>query len=154
MPYLTWQRLTLVAVITGALAWLITRLAAARGFTPLPVPWSAMIAAGIGAGVALWLAWTVRQYQRGDRPGLDALRAARTAVLAQAAAYAGALLTGGYGGYALGLAIEWQHAPRREVAVSALIGVLSGVVLLVAGIVAERWCRTGGGDDDGTPDPA
>ena len=148
MHYLTWQRLTLVTGVTVVLAWLVTRLAADRGFTPLPVPWTVLLAAGVLAAVTLGAGWSVHQYRAGHRHGMDLLRAARIAVLSQAAAYTGALLTGGYGGYALGLAMDWQHEPRREVAISALLGALSGLVLLIAGVVAERWCRTGGDDDD------
>ena len=49
------------------------------------------------------LGWHVRQYLQGKRPDLDALRAARTVVLAKASCYTGALLAGWYGGHVLAL---------------------------------------------------
>ena len=35
-------------------------------------------------------------------------------VFAQASAYAGVLLAGGCIGYAIGVAAEWEHGPRRD----------------------------------------
>lgn len=142
MEHLTWQRLAFIAAITFVLGWLITRVALGGGYTPSPVPWTVPLIGVLGGALALVFAWPVRQYQHGKRPGLDGLRAARAAVFAQASAYAGALLASGFGGYALGVAAEWSHAPRREVAISALVAVLGGVLLMVGGLVAEHWCRT------------
>lgn len=147
MQHLTWQRLALVGLIALSLAWAVTRFAANDGYTPLPVPWSVTLVSLAGAVLALLFAWPVRQYLRGKQPGLSALRAARAAVYAQAAAYAGAVLIGGFGGYALGVAMEWSHAPRREVAISALIAAAGGLALVVCGAIAEHWCRTTGPSD-------
>ena len=141
MSYLTWQRLTGVGLGAFALAWLITEGMQNTGATPAPVPWTVHVVAVVASAIALWLGWQVRAYLKGDKPGLDGLRAARTAVFAQACAYLGAILTGAYGGYALGLADMWGHDPRRDVIVSALLGVASAVVLLAAGAIAEHWCR-------------
>ena len=142
MEHLTWQRLTIIAVVTLTLAWLVSRLALGNGYTPTAIPWTMPIICLIGGVLALVFAWPVRQYQHGKNPGLDALRAARAAVFAQACAYAGVLLGTGFLGYALALADQWSHGPRRDVAVSALIAALGALLLLVGGLVAEHWCRT------------
>ena len=142
MDRVKWQRLVLIAAIALAAGWVLTRMALNGGYTPSPVPWTVPIISVLGGVLALIFAWPVRQYQQGKRPGLDGLRAARAAVFAQACAYAGVLLAGGFGGYAIGVAAEWAHEPRREVAISALIAVLGGVLLLAGGLVAEHWCRT------------
>lgn len=142
MEHLTWQRLALIALITLALSWLITRVAIGDGYTPSSIPWTLPAICVLGAALALVFAWPVRQYQRGKNPGLDALRAARAAVFAQASAYAGVLLASGLVGYALGLAGDWSHGPRREVAISALIAALGALLLTIGGLVAEHWCRT------------
>lgn len=144
MQQLTWQRLALVVLVALTLAWAVTRFAANDGYTPMPVPWSVAFVSAAGAVLALLFAWPVRQYLRGKHPGLSALRAARAAVYAQAAAYAGAVLLGGFGGYGLGVAMEWAHAPRREVAISALIAAAGGLALVACGAIAEHWCRTDG----------
>jgi len=142
MDHLSWQRLALIAGVTLTLGWLITRVALGDGYTPTAVPWTVPTICLVGGLLALVFAWPVRQYQHGKRPNLDGLRAARAAVFAQACAYAGALMASGLAGYALGVAGTWEHGPRRDVAISALLAALGGLALLVCGAVAERWCRT------------
>jgi len=142
MEHLSWQRLSIFAGVTLLLGWLVTRVALGDGYTPASIPFTVPAISVIGGVLALAFAWPVRQYQRGKRPGLDALRAARAAVFAQACAYAGVLLAGGFVGYAIGVAAEWAHGPRRDVAISALIAALGALALFVAGVVAEHWCRT------------
>ena len=142
MEHLSWQRLSIIAGVTLALGWLLTRVAIGNGYTPTGVPWTLPGICVVGGVLSLVFAWPVRQYQHGNRPSLDGLRAARAAVFAQACAYAGALMASGLVGYALGVAGEWEHGPRREVAISALIAALGGLALLVCGAIAEHWCRT------------
>jgi len=147
MEHLSWQRLALVAGITLLLAFLLTRFVIDGGGTPLAIPLTLPAICVLGGLGALWFAWPVRQYQKGKNPGIDALRAARAAVFAQACAYAGTLLTAGLLGYALGVAGEWAHGPRRDIAVGAVIAALGAALLLAAGAVAEHWCRTKPPDD-------
>lgn len=142
MEHLSWARLGAIAGVTLALSWIITRIALDNGLTPESIPLTLPAVCLVAAVLALVFAWPVRQYQRGNRPNLDGLRAARAAVFAQACAYAGVLLGGGLLGYALGVAAEWGHGPRREVAISALIAALAAGALLAAGAIAEHWCRT------------
>jgi hypothetical protein len=150
MTPLTWQRLALAAGVSGAATWLVSQLVVGRGATPVPVPWTVTAVSLVAAAASLGSAWEVREFVHGKRPGLPALKAARIAVLAQASAFTGALVAGACGGYAVTLALDWGHAPRREVAIGALIAALGGVVLMVAGWIAERWCRVDppSGDDD------
>lgn len=119
----------------------------------MAVPWSVPLVCMVAGALALGSAWAVRQYVAGKRPSLDPLRAARTVVYAQACAYAGSVLGGSYGGYALAVAVEWGHAPRRAVALSALLAMAVGLLLVAAGWVAERWCRTDGTDGDDGAEP-
>src|SRR3954453_21792944 len=104
MEHLSWQRLTLIAVVTLALRWLVTRVALGDGYTPTNVPWTLPVICLVAGALALVFAWPVRQYQHGKRPGVDGLGAARAAVFAQACAYAGVLMASGLVGYALGVA--------------------------------------------------
>ncbi|WP_062213417.1 DUF3180 domain-containing protein [Demequina oxidasica] len=154
MTHLTWRRLVLVLLVAGAAGWIVTRIAVSRGSTPLSVPWTVAVVCVIVAGASLALAWAVRQYKRGNRPDLSGIRAARTVAFAQASAYAGAAVAGVYGGYAIALLDFWEHAPRRETAISALIAMLGGLILLGAGVVAEHWCKTDRhNDDSGSGEP-
>ncbi len=142
MEHLSWQRLSLIAGITLVLGWLVTRVALGDGYTPATVPLTLPAICALGGILSLVFAWPVRQFQHGKHPGLDPLRAARAAVFAQASAYAGVLLTAGLVGYAFGVAGEWDHGPRRDVAISAFIAALGGLALLACGAIAEHWCRT------------
>lgn len=148
MSPLTWQRLTLVGVVSLALVWLVVRVADSSGTTPPEVPWSAWVVSVVAAACVLWFGWQVRRFLKGDKPDLPPMRAARSAMFAQACAYVGAILVGAYGGYALGLADSWSHGPRQDVIISALIAAAGAGILLGAGVIAEHWCRHSDDDDD------
>lgn len=148
MAPLSTARLALTATVMGAVAFVVSRFLIGGGHTPNAVSWISLVVSGSVAAMILWLGWTVRQYRAGSQPGLSALRAARTAVLAQAVAYTGAIMSGGFGGYALAVGLDWGHAPRREVAITALVALLGAVAMTAAGRVAEHWCKIGGDDDE------
>ena len=157
MRRLDWRLVAAVAVVVGVLAWLATRWSLSVGAAPVQIPWIAGVALIVAAAVVIAYGWQVRQYRAGNRPSLSALQAARTAVLGQAAAYAGAVFVGGYGGVAVALAAEWSHAPRQELVITALVATGGALVLSAAGFVTERWCMADDHDDDppsGAPDAA
>ncbi|MEX0913666.1 MAG: DUF3180 domain-containing protein [Demequina sp.] len=152
MTPLTWRWLALTWGVVLVLTWVGTRAWMGAGASPTQVPWT-VAAVCVGAAVmALVWAWSVRQYVKGERPGLSALKAARIAVFAQSCALGGAVLTGLFGGYALAWVDQWGHAPRREAAMAALVAAVGGLVMWIAGMVSERWCRSNiDGDDDEDP---
>ncbi|PKQ14994.1 MAG: DUF3180 domain-containing protein [Actinobacteria bacterium HGW-Actinobacteria-8] len=147
MKPLTWRVLAAVIVVSAIAGWGGGTLALRGGASPVLVPWTTLVVGIVLGGVVLAAGWAVRQVRLGRRR-MDPTRAVRTAVLGQASAYAGALLAGIYGGYALTLMPDWSHTPRREAAIAAGLAALGGVVMLVAGVIAERWCRIGPDDDD------
>ncbi|MDN4484211.1 DUF3180 domain-containing protein [Demequina lignilytica] len=153
MSPLSTSRLGITAAIMGAVAFVVSRFLIDGGHTPTAVSWVSLLVSAAVAVMILWLGWTVRQYRAGSHPGLSALRAARTAVLSQAVAYTGAIMAGGFGGYALAVGLEWGHAPRREVAISALVAMLGAIAMAGAGRVAEHWCKIGGDDEDDAAPP-
>lgn len=147
MKPLTWKVLAATVGICALLGWGVSTLALRGGASPVMVPWTTLLVGVVLGGVVLAAGWAVRQVRLGRRR-MDPMRAVRTVVLGQACAYAGALLAGTYGGYALALLPDWSHAPRRETAIAAGFAALGGAVMLVAGVIAERWCRIGPDDDD------
>ena len=76
------------------------------------MPWSTVVVGIVLGGVVLWAGWTVRQFKAGKRAALDPTRAMRTAMLAQACAYAGALLAGAYGDAVAPWLENWQELQR------------------------------------------
>lgn len=135
------RTLLLVAVATVVVGWFVVRLLQGRG-THLPaVPWVVDVAVVALAAAVFWAGWTVRAYQRGKRPALDAIRAARTFVLAKAAALTGALLAGWYGAQVLVALPDLSIEAQRDRAVAAGVAVACAVLLAVVGLVAERFCQ-------------
>lgn len=134
---------TLALAAGGALGagWLLVMLLEDQGVYLPPVPWVVGPVLLVLSVVVVWTAWTVRAYQRGRRPGLSPLRAARTAALAKAAAITGALLAGWYGSQALVALGNAQFESQQSRALAAGSACVCALVLVVAGVVAERFCQ-------------
>ncbi len=143
-----WPRLVLLAGAVAVVSAALLHALEGRGVILVAPPvLASVVMLGIAAVIAR-LGWNVRQYVRGKRPGLDPLLAARTVVLATAAAYTGAILTGWYSGHVLVVLTRLGHPPLRDFAVEAGVCALSAVVLAVVGLVAERWCEVPPPEDD------
>lgn len=148
-----WRRLLLVAAVSTAFTAAALRMAESRGASLLPVPLLSSAVVLLIAAVVASLGWTVRQYTRGRRPGLDPLFAARSVVLATASAYTGALLSGWYAGQVLLVLGDLEIAVRRDVAISAGAALICTVALAVVGLVVERWCEVPPPDADSPGGP-
>lgn len=141
--------LTAAAVVVAALTWAALRVGTARGGTEPELMWRTVLTVGLLAVAVFGIGWPVRQWVRGDKSRrIDALRAARTAALAKAASYAGALLAGVFGGYVLHFLPTVEIAARRSQLVLGLADLVVSGLLLAAGLLVERWCRVPPEDDD------
>ena len=140
--------LVVVALAVATLGWVLLDQARGRGTMLSPVRWPVhvgLLLLCVGVVVA---GLQVRSYLRGRRPSFDGLRAARTLVLAQAAALTGAGLTGWYAAQVLLVVGDLGFEPMRDRAIGAVAAALLSVVLTVAGCVVERWCRIASPHDD------
>lgn len=110
---------------------------------PLPGPtWLTLVVVLVLAALVLWGGWQVRDYQRGGRRReFTVLRAARTLRLAQAAALTGAVVAGWFLGHLAILLPDRDLTPYSRQVLPLLLIIGSSVVLVVAGLVAQRWCR-------------
>lgn len=143
------RSLVLVAAVVGVVAWSALRLVETSGGLPLPLPWTALAGMLVLVAAVVAAGWPVRRWTRGDRTRrLDALQAARTLVLARAAAYAGAALTGFYAAQGLLALPDVDVEPRRERLVMAVLAIVCALLMVVAGLVVEHWCRTPVDEDD------
>ncbi|MCL3861454.1 DUF3180 domain-containing protein [Actinotalea sp. K2] len=142
------SRLGVVAGVTTAASFVVLRLIESRGGTPPPVPWLSWLVVLLIGAVVAGLGWSVRQFTRGKRPGLDPLLAARTVVLATASAYTGALLSGWYAAQVLLVIGDLTIDVRRERALAAGVALGCTVLLGVIGLVVERWCQVPPPEDD------
>ena len=155
-----WETLVGVALVVGVLTALLTMRLDRSGPGMPRVAWPVVVVELLIAAVVFAMGWAVRQFLRGKRPGLDPIRAARTAVLAKAACYTGALLTGWYGGQVVAFFGDAALPGNGGRAVSAAVAAGGAVVLAVVGLVVEWFCRVPPQDDEKqrepgvTPDPA
>ena len=137
----------ITAVFTAAIGWLLLDLWSSQGGRTPPQSYLAAVAILVVAAVVLVLGWEVRRSVRGERtPPMNPLAAARVAVLSKAAVYGGAVLTGWYA--ALGLSVlDDATGVRRERLLASAAAAVASAVLLVAGLLAQRWCRLPPDDD-------
>lgn len=139
----------LVALGVGGASWLLWELTTGEGsLVPRP-SWLAATLLVAMAAFVLGFARPVRAYLRGrSTRRLDPLRAARVVVLAQAATLTGAAAVGWYAGQlavvAGGLPLVANEDRLWRLAV--LVG--AAVVLALAGLLAQHWCRVDPRDDD------
>jgi hypothetical protein len=158
------QSLAVIAVLVAVACWLALRALASRGVVSPEVPWLVVAVEVVIAAVVLAMGWAVRQYLHGNRPTLNPIRAARTAVLAKACCYTGAALSGWYGGQVLVVVGDLDIASQRARAGAAALAVLGALVMAGVGLLVEWFCRipppAGGAAADGersrapSPDPA
>ncbi len=80
---------------------------------------------------------------------LDPTAAARTRVLAQATAYAGALRRGLHGGIFLDQLGLWEMRPNHAPTWASLAMSVGGMIMIATGLVVERFCRLPPEDKDG-----
>ena len=145
-----WLLLGCVAVTL--VGWLGLRWWSQSGHELPMLPWTAPGVMALLAAAVLATGWPVRQWTNGrrERP-LDPLRAARTVVLAKAAQYAGALLSGWYAAQVLIVLPTVDVEPRRSLLVRGLVSLLAAAVVWYVGWLVERWCRVPTNEDDERP---
>jgi uncharacterized membrane protein len=143
------QTLVLVAAVTGIIGFAVFAAITRSGsLVPRPSLLSGVLLVVMG-GLVLWLARPVRRYLQGRATTtLDPLRAARTVVLAQAAALTGAAAAGWYAGQIVVVLTNLSLEANRSRLLPLGALVVAGVALATAGLVAQRWCRIDPPDED------
>ena len=143
------QTLLLVAAAAGIVSFVVFVLLTRDGsLVPRPPTLAGVLLVLMG-GLVLWLARPVRRYLQGRATTpLDPLRAARTVVLAQAAALTGSAAAGWYTGQLAVVASDLSLVANRSRIVPLLLLALAGVALAAAGLVAQHWCRVEPRDED------
>jgi hypothetical protein len=143
------KALTVVAGVTTVLGFLVALLVTRDGTLLQRPPWVAGLLLVVMGGLVLWIARPVRHHLRsGRRTSVDALRAARTVVLAQAGALTGAAAAGWYLGQLLALLTDLSLVANRERLLPFGLMTVASLLLAGAGLVAQAWCRIEESDDD------
>lgn len=141
--------LVLTAALAGVLGLLVAVLITRDGSLLPKPPVVAALLLLVMAGVVVIAARPVRRYLEGraERP-LDAIQAARTVVLAQAAALTGAAVVGWEVGQLAVILAGLDLVANRERLLPLLLVIGCALVLGGAGLLAQHWCRVDPPEDD------
>lgn len=143
MTATTWRTLAAWALAGAVAGWFVARIVFVGRGEVASVPFSA---AGVLAAAGVGLIYTAirtrarLEHKPGTKP-LPPLVGARLAALGLAASRVGAVVAGGYAGYALFLVADLGTPYRKEVAVRCGLCVLGAVVLVVGALLLERALR-------------
>jgi len=133
--------LLLLALATAAVITLAMQFGADVGAGLAVTTWVEWAAILLLALMILRLGYSVRAYQKGDKPSLDGIRAARTLALAKAGSLTGAVLLGRYGAVVLMTLADWNFGDARQILINAAVASIAALALIVASLVAEKWCE-------------
>jgi hypothetical protein len=141
-----WYILVLVAVLAGAVAYVITR----SDYSDLPSPklyallWLALLAVAEAYTAVLTRARLAGS--EGTRP-INPLVVARLVALAKASSVVGAAAAGGYAGF-LGWVAQVASPAADHDSVTAGTGIGAGLALVGAALLLEWVCRVPKDDDE------
>jgi len=127
--------------VAGLVAgWLVHPVSESVRGTALLVSWvqpAALLLLAVTVGTTAWQTWRAVHVRREH---LEPHRAVNRLVLGRASALVGALVAGGYAGYAVSwIGSDAELAGQRML--RAVLAAVSGVLIVVAGLLLERACR-------------
>lgn len=129
------------ALVGLVLGWLVHPVGVRLNGTAPTVSWLPVMALLFVAVVVAAVAWSTHRLLHRRHGRLQPHHAVNRLVLAKACVLAGALVAGGYFGYALSwVGLTDAALARERVAHSVLAGV-AGVLLVVGALLLERACR-------------
>lgn len=137
-------------VVLGCLGlvagWSIRPLALAQDVAVPGVSWLQVLVLGFVAAVVVGTAWLTWRQLQVQRFRLEAHRAVNRLLLARSCILVGALLAGGYAGYAMSwLGVDSEVAGERML--RSGVAVLLAVALIAGAIWLERACRVRDDED-------
>ena len=142
-------RALVVAALFGGLAgWLLAVTTSAMDVVPPSIPWSAPVGLFVVGALVGALAWSTHQQIQVRRGRMEPQRAVAFLVLGKASALGGALVAGGYLGYALSFVGRFEADGPRERVIRSLVAMVGGLALGTAGLLLERACRVPYDEDE------
>jgi hypothetical protein len=150
---LRWSQLAATALVVGALSWIGWRVYLNTGGLLGPASWISSVLLLVMSVLVVGAGLPVRRFLRGEATkSLSPIRAARTLVLAQAAALTGAGVLGWYAAQVAHALADLSLPGYRDLLWRLLALCLSAAVLTAAGMVTQRMCRVDPPDRDGLDD--
>ncbi len=139
---LRWAQLAGIAVVVGVLSWLGWRLYLNGGHLLGPASWVSAVMLVAMAVLVIGAGLPVRRFLRGEaRRSLSPIRAARTLVLAQAAALTGSGVLGWYAAQVAHALANLDLPGYRDLLWRLLALCAASLVLTTAGMLTQRMCR-------------
>ena len=146
--------LLVIGVGLAAAGWFATLMAGRYSLATPVLPLTGLVTMGVIVVLTLVLGIRVLRWRNGKKKKmLNPILAAWTLVLAQACAYTGAMLLGWHAGIFLDQLRLWNVRSGQAITWQTLIMAGGGLVMIVVGLVVERFCRIPpeDGEADGTP---
>jgi hypothetical protein len=143
------RALVVAAVFGGLSGWLVVVIANAFDLIPPEVPWTAPIGLILVAALVGALAYATHQRIQVRRERIEPQRAVALLVLGKASALAGALVAGGYFGFALMFLTRLDAAAPRDRVIRSAVAIVAGVALCIMGLLLERACKVPTEPDEG-----
>ena len=148
-------RLLLICAILAVAGWSATVVTSRYSMATPVLPATALATMGVIVIITLVLGIRILKWRNSREPNskakkkqLDPLLAARTLVLAQACAYAGTVLLGWHVGIFLDQLRIWSLRNDQGITWLALAMAGGGLVMIVVGLIVERFCRIPPEDGD------
>jgi hypothetical protein len=136
-----------LGVLGLVVGWALRPLSMEVSGAAPPIGWLPVAALFLVAAILAGVGWSTYRTVRGALR-LPPHQAVNRLVLAKSCALAGALVAGGYLGYALSwIGLIDGDLERQRMVRSALAGV-AGLLVVVASLTLERACRVRGNDDE------
>lgn len=134
------------AVIGLVLGWLVRLVAESLDRVAPLVSWAQPLGLLLVAAILGGTAWSTHRTVHVRRERLEPHQAVNRLVLARACAYAGAIVGGGYLGYAASWLGDASPLADDRVVRSA-VAALGGLLMVVTALLLERACRVRPDDD-------
>jgi lysylphosphatidylglycerol synthetase-like protein (DUF2156 family) len=141
-----------IAVVLAAVGWIATVLTGRYGLATPVLPLTGLLTMGVIVVLTLVLGIRVLRWRSGKKTKiLNPILAAWTLVLAQACAYTGAVLLGWHAGIIIEQLRLWNLRSNHDITWEALAMAGGGLIMVVVGLVVERFCRIPPEDGDAEP---
>lgn len=138
--------------LTGlVLGWLLRPVSIRVGGAAPTVGWLPVLALFFVALIIGAVAWSTHRTFQTRHERIEPHRAVNRLVLAKSCALAGAMVAGGYFGYALSWLGIAEADLAKERAVQALLAGFAGVLIVTGSLLLERACRVRGPEDPDIP---
>ncbi|WP_320537247.1 DUF3180 domain-containing protein [Pseudarthrobacter sp. IC2-21] len=147
-------RLLLIGVALTVAGWSATVVTTRYSLATPVLPVTALATMAVIVVITLILGIRVLRWRNSTKrkKALDPILAARTLVLAQACAYAGTVLLGWHVGIFLDQLRIWNLRSDQGITWVAIAVAGGGLVMIVVGLLVERFCRIPPEDTDAAGD--